>query len=309
MKALQYAEFGGPEVLHIVERPQPVPGPNDVVVRVHAATVGIGDCKTRAGALQHFFTVSLPKTPGRYGSGVISALGDGVTRHRIGEAVVFATLHTQSGSAAAYVTVGAGQIATKPGNLDHLESAAFIQGAAAAYACLVQTAQLRRGEHVLIHGAAGSVGSACMELARHLGATVTATCRAPDRDYVRSLGADHIAAFDEEDFASRIHDQDVVVDLIGGDVHRRSYVVLKPGGRLVYLNAAPIEKRQDAGVAVLQAVIDNSGAMLDTVCRLAESGVFAPRLGKAVPLADGAEAHRLLESGAIKRGRIVLQLV
>ena len=142
------------------------------------------------------------------------------------------------------------------------------------------------------------------------GCHITATCRDCDRDYVRSLGADDVVAFDREDFAALLRDQDVVIDVLGGDVHRRSYGVLRRGGRLVYLHAAPFENRgADYGVQVLNAVIDNRGSVLDKVCRLAEQGVFVPMLGRSLPLAEGAIAHRLVETNSIKRGRVVLQIL
>ena len=111
MKVLQFSTYGGPEVLHVAERSRPEPGPTDVLVCVHAAPVGAGDCKTRAGLLQDHFQVTFPKIPGRYGSGTVAALGADVAHcHQIGDAVVFATLHTDSGSAAEHVSIAAGKV-------------------------------------------------------------------------------------------------------------------------------------------------------------------------------------------------------
>ncbi len=309
MKALLYQTYGEPEVLQVAECPMPEPGPLDVTVRVGAATVGIGDCKARAGLLEHFYALKLPKIPGRYGVGEIAAVGKRVDHINIGDAVAFATRHTESGSCAEYVRVPAESTAPAPRMLSDVETASLIQGAVCAYICLVEAGALAPRERILVHGAAGSVGSACVELARHLGAIVTASCRDVDREYVRTLGADHVVAFDREDFAALVRDQDMVVDLLGGEVHRRSYGALRRGGRLVYLNAAPIEdKGAEFAVAVINAVIDNRGSILDAVCRLAERRVFTQKLGKLLPLADGAMAHRLVESGAVKRGRVVLRV-
>lgn len=309
MKALVYDRYGGPEVLHIAEQPVPEPGPADVVVRVHAGTVGIGDCKVRAGLLQKFFAITLPTSPGRYGVGEIAAVGAEAGNAKAGETVVFAALPSASGSAAEYVRAPAAKTVPKPRNLSAIETASLVQGATCAYVCLAAAGKVTAGQRVLIHSAAGSVGSACVELAHHLGATVTGTCRGVDRDYIRALGADHVVAFDSDDFAALVRDQDVVVDLLGGEVHRRSYGVLKRGGRLVYLNAAPIEnKGAQYGVEVINAVIDNRGPVLDAVCRLAEQGVFRPKVGRVLPLADGALAHRLVEAGTVKRGRVVLRV-
>jgi NADPH:quinone reductase-like Zn-dependent oxidoreductase len=309
VKALLYDRFGGPEVLRVTDVPTPQRGAGKVVVRVRAATVGVGACKARAGLLQQVPLSQLPKIPGRYGCGEITMIGAGVTGVAVGDAVVFATLHTESGSAAEFVRLDAKRVALKPRNLSFAETASLIQGAVCAYIGLVETGEVGAGCKVLVHGAAGSVGSACVELARHLGAEVTATCREIDRDYVSGLGADRIVAFDRQDFVAVVAGQDVVIDIIGGEVHQRSYKVLRRRGRLVYLHAEPVEDRsKEYGVAAINAVIDNRAAVLDAVSRLAEQGVFTPKLGRLLPLAAGAEAHRLLEKHAVKRGRVVLEV-
>jgi NADPH:quinone reductase-like Zn-dependent oxidoreductase len=309
MKALIYDRFGGPEVLHIAEVPTPEPGPREAVVRVRAATVGVGDCKARAGLLQQFHAPKLPKIPGRYGCGEVATVGAQADTVKVGDAVVFATLHSESGSAAEHVRLPAARLALKPRNLSFVDTASFIQGSTCAYVCLVEAGGVTAGSRVLVHGAAGSVGGACVELARHRGAVVSATCREADRDYVAALGADRVIAFDREDFAADIRDQDVVIDIIGGEVHRRSYRALKRGGRLVYLHADPIvDEGAEHGVTVVNAVIDNRASVLDAVCRLAEQGVFRPKLGRVLPLAAGAEAHCLVETRAIKGGRVVLEI-
>jgi NADPH:quinone reductase-like Zn-dependent oxidoreductase len=306
---LQFDLYGRPDVLHIAEQVIPRVSATDVLVRVHAATVGWGDCKLRAGLLRDFYRIDLPKAPGRYGSGIVAAVGSDVTNVRVGDSVVVAPLHTDNGSAAEYVRVASDKIAAKPGNLDHIQAASMIQGAVSAYACLVETAQVSAGQNVLIHGAAGSIGSACVELARHLGASVTVTCREVDRDYVHSLGAQRVVAFDREQFVKLVSDQDTVIDLVGGDVHIQSHEVLRKGGRLVYLNASQTADVQSSdGIRSLNAVVSNRGTLLEAVCRLAERGVFRPKVGKVLALEEGATAHRLLEQGAVKRGRIVLKV-
>src|SRR5262249_47248526 len=156
-----FDSFGGPDVLCVVERALPDVGAGDVLVRVYAATVGWGDCKLRAGSLQRFFRIDLPKIPGRYGSGIVVQVGAHVRNVQAGDAVVIAPLHSDSGSAAEYVRVPYDKVAAKPESLDHVQTASMIQGAVSAYACLVQTAQVSSGQSVLVHGAAGSIGSAC----------------------------------------------------------------------------------------------------------------------------------------------------
>lgn len=313
LRALQFDRYGGPDVLHVAERKIPEIRATDVLIEVHAATVGWGDCKLRAGSLQNFYRVELPKVPGRYGSGKIAAIGSAVKTVARGDQVVFAPLHTESGSAAEFVCLAADKTAPKPPNYDHVQTASIIQGAVSAYACLVETGELSAGQSILIHGGAGSIGSACIELATHLGAHVTATCREVDRDFVLSLGARTVVAFDRQQFSELVRDQDIVVDLVGGEVHTLSRKSLRNGGRLVYLNANPIDQPEQPGgiqddIQVLNAAVRNDGTTLDAVCRLAESGVFCPKIGSVLALEDGATAHRLLEAGAVKRGRIVLKV-
>lgn len=307
MKALLYDRFGGPDVLYLAELPVPKVGPAQVLIRVHAASVSIGDCKARRGLLRQVAT--LPKIPGRYGSGEVAAVGAQVSGLSVGDGVVFTTPHSASGSAAEYVCLAADMVTPKPSTLGPVETVSLIQGATCAYICLIEAAAVAVGTKVVIQGAAGSVGSACLELASSLGALATAVCREVDRDYVRSLGAKDVVAFDREDFTTLLREQDVVVDLLGGEVHRKSYQVLRRDGRLVYLHADPIEDRSaETGIAVINAEIGTRGAVLDAVCRLAEKGVFKPKLGKVLPFAEGSLAHQLVEAGAVKRGSVVLQL-
>ena len=308
MKALLYEAYGGPDVLRLRELQDPSPGPGDVLIRVRAASVGPGDCKLRAGLLQAHFSISFPKIPGRYGAGEVVALGADVDDIRIGDRVVFAAAHDENGSCAEMIVRPRGKIAPAPANVTLPEAAAVIHEGVCAVSAL-GSANVGSGTRVLVHGAAGAVGGACVQLARHLGAVVTATCREGDRDYVHALGAHFVIPFDREDFSRTVADQDVVIDTQGGEVHERSYRVLKRGGRLVYLNAAPIEDRgAEHGVIVMNAIIEDSHAALSRVCRLVETGVLKPRVAMVLPLAEGALAHRLVENGAVKRGRMILTM-
>jgi NADPH:quinone reductase-like Zn-dependent oxidoreductase len=308
MRALLYASVGGPDVLRVGEVEDPSPGRGEVLICVRAASVGPGDCKLRAGLLQAHFSISFPKIPGRYGAGEVVALGPDVDAIRIGDRVAFAAAHDENGSCAEMIVRPRGKIASAPANVTFPEAAAVIHEGVCAVSAL-GSANVGAGSRLLVHGAAGAVGGACVQLARHLGAVVTATCRECNRDYVHALGAHFVIPFDREDFSRTMADQDVVIDTQGGEVHERSYRVLKRGGRLVYLNAAPIEDRGAGhGVIVMNAIIEDSHAALSRVCRLVETGVLKPRVAMVLPLAEGALAHRLVESGAVKRGRMILTM-
>ncbi|HUT50533.1 MAG TPA: NADP-dependent oxidoreductase [Alphaproteobacteria bacterium] len=311
MTAICYERFGGPEVLELREAAKPSPLPGQVLVAVKAASVIPADWKLRAGHLQHLFVVTFPKIPGRDGAGVVEAVGDGVEGVAVGDEVAFVTQHTEQGSHAQYAVANAASVVAKPAGLSFIEAAALMHAGVCAWIALEETAGLTAGQgtgnRVLIHGGAGAIGGMAVQLAHHRGAFVAATCSARNADFVRALGADEAIAYDEVDFAAALEPVDIVLDLIGGAVHRRSYPVLKRGGTLVYLIAEPIEDRSaEFGVRTVLAPIHDDRAALEAVVRLAGEGAWRPLVSAVMPLAEGAEAQRLLESGANSRGRIVL---
>lgn len=309
MKALVYDRYGPPDVLSIRDVPTPQPGPGEVLVRVSALPVGPGDCKLRAGLLREHFEVEFPKIPGRYAAGRVVGAGRDVDAALVGRQVVLASLHGSQGTAAELVVCPAERLADTAAKLSPLEAAALIQGGVTAWACLVDAARIEPGERVLVHGAAGAVGSACVEIAVHRGAVVSATCRSIDADFVRRLGASDVHAFDLPGEVDRVRGMDVVIDTIGGEVHASSYGMLRRGGRLVTLKALPIVDRgAEHGIQVIPARIDDRAETLEAVMRLAELGVLAPRIASVLPLEQAAEAHARVETGAARRGRLVLQL-
>jgi NADPH:quinone reductase-like Zn-dependent oxidoreductase len=309
VKAVHYARYGGPEVLAYADVPDPQPADDEVLIAVHATSVAPGDCKVRAGLLQDMFPITLPKIPGRDGAGVIVATGRQVDYATVGDAVCFVTQHVEQGGAAELAARARKDIAPKPDNLSFVEATTIIHAGVCAWIGLVETAKVEAGMTVLVHGGSGSIGSLAVQLAKHLGATVAATCNSRNVDYVTGLGADTVIAYDRQDFAERLRDVDVVFDLVGGDTHERSYRVLRKGGVIAWLIAAPFEDRSAAfGVRDRQAVIDDRPGLMAKVLDLAGAGVLRPQVAKVLPLARCAEAHRLMEAGAISRGRIVLQV-
>jgi NADPH:quinone reductase-like Zn-dependent oxidoreductase len=172
----------------------------------------------------------------------------------------------------------------------------------------METARVSAGMQVLVHGGAGAVGSLMVQLCKYLDAVVTATCRAGNEAYVMGLGASRAIAYDRDDFGT-LRDQDVVFDLIGGSTHARSYPVLRKGGQLVYLTAAPIVDRGwEFAVKVSRAMISDQPNVLAAVARLAADGIFRPRVAGVFALADAARAHTALEAGQVTRGRLVLEI-
>ena len=309
MQAVQYAQYGDPDVLRLVEVADPEPGPGQVRIALRAASVIPADWKLRAGHLKQYFPVSFPKIPGRDGAGVVTKLGSGVDYIAVGTPVCVVAQHMEPGTYAQAIVRDRESIVPLPRNLGFEEGAALMHAGVCAWICLVETAQLRPGMRLLVHGGAGAIGGLAVQLARHLGAHVAATCRADNVGYVREMGADEVVAYDREDFAGISRDFDVALDLIGGDVHRRSYPVLKRNGHMVCLIAAPFENRAaEFGVRVTTPRIHDSRYALDAVGDLAARGVLRPQICARMDLAQAAEAHRRLEANAVTRGRIVLRI-
>lgn len=308
MQAIRFHRYGAPGVMALESlEPAPLP-PGHVRVRMQAAGVAPVDTKLRAGLLQQHIALELPKVPGRDGSGVVEELGAGVDDLAVGDAVCVIAGMQDQGSYAQGMVLPRQRVVARPQRLSVQEAAILLQPGASAWIPVVQTAAVGAGMKVLIHAGSGAVGSLMVQLAAHLGAEVWATCGQANIDYVAALGADHVLPYDGQDF-SGLHGFDVVFDLVGGATHDQSYALLKPGGHLVWLVAAPIRDRgAEFGVRVQRAMITDAPEALRQVASLAQSGVLTPTVGQAYPLARAADAHALLESGRAPRGRIVLDI-
>jgi NADPH:quinone reductase-like Zn-dependent oxidoreductase len=304
MKAVLLTGFGGVEMLRYGDAPDPVAGPGDVVVDVHAASVNAADYKMRLGG---YSALKFPHILGRDFSGVVSAVGPGADL-AIGDEVVGVTIPGTEGGYAEKIAIKAAIIAKKPARLSHLEAAAMALTSLTALWALEDTAKLQRGETVLVQGGAGGVAGFAIQLAKHLGATIVTTASPANHSYVRKLGADRIIDYHREDFAKVAGPCDVVFDTVGGDVQARSYEVLKPGGRLVWIAPGPPgfqPPRSD--VRVLRPKVDRDRAHLERMAELVEQGAVTPPTITRYALADAAEAHRVAE-GRHLQGKLVLEV-
>ena len=309
MKAIQYSRYGGPEVLDHVDLPAPVPAPDEALIAVRCASVIPGDWKVRAGHLQEMFPLDLPTTPGRDGAGIVVATGADCDWTVIGEELCFVTEHVEPGSYAEMVARPRGMTVPKPPDIDFAEATAIIHAGVCAWIGLIETAEITAGQNVLIHAGAGAIGGMAVQIAKSIGCHVSATCSAVNADYVRGLGADRVIAYDEDDFAEILTGQDIVFDLVGGDIHERSCRVLKKGGKIVWLIASPFKDvSTDYGVICKQALIHDSRDTLERVTEAVEKGILAPQVSRRMPMAQAADAHRILERGENSRGRIILEI-
>ncbi|AXE23101.1 NADP-dependent oxidoreductase [Streptomyces globosus] len=303
MRAVVVSQWGGPEVLTETEVDRPEPGLGEILVRVHAAGVNPVDWKTRAtGAF-----VSWDRIPvvGWDVSGVVEAVGPGVTLYRPGDEVYgMPRFPRQAGAYAEFVTAPARHFARKPASLDHVQAAALPLAALTAWQALVDTAGVTAGQRVLVHAAAGGVGHLAVQIAKARGAYVIGTASAAKHGVLRGLGADELVDYRAEDFAEAVSDVDVVLDALGGEVAERSLRVLKPGGHLVTLLGPDAPAGAD-GVRSSFVVVEPDLRGLEEITALVEQGLLKPLVETVLPLEQAAKAHEIGEQGRTT-GKIVL---
>jgi NADPH:quinone reductase-like Zn-dependent oxidoreductase len=319
MKAAVASRYGGPDVVTVADRPVPVPGDGEVLVRVHAATVGVVDSLARRGAPAYarvHFGLRRPRFPvlGSDFAGQIEATGPRVTRFAVGDDV-YGTTAPHFGAHAEYVCLAAdAAIAAKPANLSYAEAAAVVDGTALVF--LRDRAELRDGQTILINGASGAVGTAAVQLARHYGATVTGVCGGASAGLVRELGARDVIDYTETDFTKAGRAYDVIFDVAGTSSFGRCRAVLNRPGR--YLTTAPspaifAQMAWTARFGARTAVVAFTGLRpasakrrdLDYLRGLAEAGWLRPVIDTSYPLPQVADAYRHVDAGH-KRGNVVL---
>lgn len=305
MKAVFIEKFGGPEVLHYGDLPDPVAGPGEVVVDVVAASVNAADWKVRAGEYAQY---KLPLIVGRDFSGTVAALGAGVDDFKTGDAVFGVLDAGREGTYCEKLVIKAAIIAKKPDALSHINATALALTGLTAIRTLEDTLKLQRGETILIQGGAGGVAGFAIQLAKHIGAHVITTTSAANVDYVRGLGADEVIDYTALDFTSVVHDCDAVFDTVGGEVAQKSFAVLKPGGRAAFIaSGAQAPKPERTDVIALRPAVSRARTPLQRIAQLAIAGAVRPPEIKLFRLAEAVAAHRLSE-GRHFRGKLVFKV-
>src|SRR5450830_1135917 len=290
MKAAYFMKHGGPEVMQYGDVPDPVAGPGQVLVDVHAASVNGADWKVRAG---HYAPITdFPYIPGRDFSGIVSALGDGVKDFALGDAVFGVCDVGQEAAYAEKIAIRAAIVARKPEKLTHVECAAVALIGLTALCSVEDTLHLKSGETILIQGGAGGVASFAIQI----GARVITTTSAANHSYLRGLGADQIIDYNTQDFTRVVSGCDAVFDTVGGEVAKRSFAVLRPGGRAAFIasgNTAPASPRAD--VASLRPKVGRDRAHLDRTVALVTGGAVRVPEITTYALSDAAAAHKVSE--------------
>ena len=306
MKASYLEQQGGPDVLKYGDLPDPKAGPGEVVVDIVAASVNGADWKVRAGG--YGTTLKFPYVLGRDFSGTVTALGEGVTDFKVGDAVFGVLPPGKEGTYAEKLAIKAAVIAKKPDSLSHVNAAALALIGLTAQNSVEDTLKLKAGETILVQGGAGGVASYAIQLAKHIGARVISTTSAVNVEYVGSLGADQVIDYTKEDFTKIGPVCDAVFETVGGDVAQKSFAVLKPGGRAAFIASgakAPEPPRSD--VQSLRPPVPRTRAAMERIAQLAVSGAVKPPEVKLFKLADAAETHRISQ-GRHFRGKLVFKV-
>jgi NADPH:quinone reductase-like Zn-dependent oxidoreductase len=304
MKAAYIEQFGGPEVLKYGDLPDPVAGPGQVVVDTVAASVNGADPKVCAGDYKQ---TKFPLILGRDFSGVVSALGTGVTDLRVGDEV-FGVLETgRDGTYCEKIAVGANVVAKK-GSLSHVDAAALALTGLTALCAVENSLQLKSGETILIQGGAGGVASFAIQLAKHLGAKVITTASTGNLDYVRGLGADEVIDYKTTDFTKVVKNCDAVFETVGGDTAMHSFAVLKPGGRATFIaSGAQAPKPDRSDVTALRPAVPRERRYMERVAQLYRARAVRPPHVTLFALAKAREALQVSEARHLT-GKLVLKV-
>ena len=303
MKAVRIHSFGPPDVVQVEDVPTPMPGPNEVLVRVMAAGVAPWDAIIREGKSK--VSPQPPLTLGSDFSGIVEKVGAGVTDFAPADEVYGVTNPQFCGAQAEFAVATSGMIAGKPRSLNHVEAASAPVIAVTAWQMLFQYAKAMRGETVMVVGAAGNVGAYAVQMAADAGIHVIAVARVDDEDLLRSLGVGVKSIIDSSKpaFERDLPQVDVILDTVGGSTFQRCVAALKPGGKLVTsVSTQPLP----AGAVFFYAEVTT--ARLQTLTTLFDAGRITARVGSILPLSEARQAQGMLAGAPHKPGKIVLQI-
>lgn len=306
MKAARILRFGPPDVIVNDDLARPQTGDGQLLVRVKAAGVGPWDALIREG--KSVIPQPLPLTLGSDFSGIVEAVGSGVSDFKLGDEVYGTTNEQFTGAYAEYALASAKMNALKPKTLSFVEAASAPVVAVTAWQMLFDYAHATAGQSVLIHGAAGNVGAYAVQLARKADLRVIATASADDEQYVRLLGADEVINYRSSRFEEVVSPVDVVLDMVGGETRERSFRVLKPGGILVSVVSPAPEGAARHGVKAVFFLVEVTTARLNKIADLFDSGKLVAHVGSVLPLDQARTAHEMLAGAPHERGKIVLRI-
>ncbi len=303
IQAIRIHDYGGLDALTLEQAPRPEPQAGQVLVRMKAAGVNPADSASRSGAFKQWMPLQFPWTPGLEGSGIVEALGSDVTNFRPGQEVYgFVT-----GGYAQYALANQNDLQPKPGRLDWEQAASAPMGTVMAWAAVIETAKVDEGQAVLIHGAAGGIGSYATQLSHWKKAFVIGVTSKANQAFVRSLGAQLVVDYNEAPFESVVQDVDVVIDTVGGSAIDRSWGVMQPGGILVTVAGRLAEDAGKAQGVRAASVRRPTFGDHTQISELLQAGLLVPTVRAVFPLEHAGKAQELSETRH-GRGRIILQI-
>lgn len=332
MKAFTLDRYGKQRPLQLTDLPVPTLRDDEVLVEVHAAGVNLLDDKLRKGEFKLFMRYQMPLVLGHDLAGVVVKVGPKVRQFKLGDEVYARADDFRIGSFAEFIAVKESSLAIKPKTLTMAEAASLPLVGLTAWQALIEMAALKRGQRVFIQAGSGGVGTFAIQLARHRGAQVATTASAASADLLRRLGADTVVDYKTQDFADVLRDQDVVLHSQDGQALKKSFQVLRAGGKLMSISGPPDPAfgRQIAAPAPLRAVLwllslgarrqarsrgvdyrflfmRAEGSQLREITRLVDAGAIRPVIDKVYPFEATNEALAHVESGRAK-GKVVVAL-
>lgn len=332
MKAFIIDRYGKKETGRIAEVPEPELRDDDVLIQIHAASVNALDCKIRSGEFKLILPYRLPLILGNDVAGTVVRVGSRVSRFKPGDEVYARPDQDRIGTFAEYIAVKEASLARKPANLSMEEAASIPLVALTAWQVLVETANVKKGQKVLIHAGSGGVGTIAIQLAKHLGAYVATTTSTRNVAWVKALGADVVIDYRTRDFAAELRDYDVVLNSLGDDVLERSLQVLKQGGHLISISGPPTpefateqglswplkqvlrllsrsirKKASKRGAHYNFVFMRAEGRQLSEITSLIESGSIRPVVDRVLTLEATADGLAYVDQGRAK-GKVVIKV-
>jgi NADPH:quinone reductase-like Zn-dependent oxidoreductase len=306
MQSIQYQSFGQSDVLALAEVAQPqISNDNEVLIQVKAASVNPLDIKIRMGFMQKMRPVQLPFTPGLDAAGIVVAVGAAVSRFKVGDEVMAATM---MGAYAEYIVAKEELVSLKPSNVSFAEAASLVVNLGTAQSILFSEGKLESGQKVLIQGAAGAVGATMVQLAKNNGIYVIATASGKGLELVKELGADEVIDYKSQDLTTLVNNVDLVADCAGGEAQSKLFEVVKSGGKLLSIAGMPSpELAQKYNIEARFVSSNLSAKSLENGLSLVLEGKIKPIIAKTFPLVEAAQAQDFVSAGGMN-GKVVLEM-
>ncbi|KAA8554003.1 MULTISPECIES: NADP-dependent oxidoreductase [Pseudomonas] len=332
MKAFIIDRYGKKVALRVTEMPEPELGKDDVLVQIHAAGVNPLDVKIRDGEFKMILPYRMPLILGNDLAGVVVRVGSQVQQFKPGDEVYARPDDDRIGAFAEFIAINQGSLAIKPKDLTMEEAASIPLVGLTAWQALVEKADVKKGQKVLIHAGSGGVGTLAIQLAKHLGAIVATTTSTANVEWVKRLGADIVIDYRKDDFEKVLHDYDVVLNSLGTETLEKSLRILKPGGKLISISGPPDvdfaksaglsgflklvmgllsygirKKAKRRGVSYSFLYMRASGEQLRELTALIDSRIIRPVVDRVFPFESTPDALAYVETGRAK-GKVIVKV-